>query len=85
MGQGTWDRGRFYNYTAGQGTVLCPILALIANIIIVEKQASIKNLIHQNTPRASPRGVALRISLCRVWWDGEPSPVPFSSPLSTLE
>ena len=58
MGQGTWDRGRFYNYTAGQGTVLCPILALIANIIIIKKQASIKSLIHQNTPRASPRGVA---------------------------
>ena len=26
-----------------------------------------------------PRGVALRISLCRVWWDGEPSPVPLVS------
>ena len=30
----------------------------IFDVIIIEKQASIKSLIHQNTPRASPRGVA---------------------------
>ena len=41
----------------GQGTVLCPILALIANIIIIEKQASIKSLIPK-----TPRGQALGVS-----------------------
>ena len=30
----------------------------IFDVIIIEKQASIKSLIHQNTPRASPRGAA---------------------------
>ena len=34
----------------GQGTVLCPILALIVNIIIIEKQVSIKSVIHQKHP-----------------------------------
>ena len=30
----------------------------------------------KSTPRACTRGVALRIQLCRVSWDKEPSPVP---------
>ena len=49
----------------GQGTVLCPILALIVNIIIIEKQASIKSLIHQNTPRACALGVSQSLPRAR--------------------
>ena len=34
----------------------------------------------KNTPRTCPRGAVLWIQLCRVRWDGEPSPVPFPFP-----
>ena len=47
---------------------ICPVL----DTIIVEKRASIKNVFHRkNTPRASPRGVALRIQLCLARWPGD--------------
>ena len=40
----------------GQGTVLCPILALIVNIIIIEKQVSIKSMIYPKHPEGLPSG-----------------------------
>ena len=77
-------------------TVLCPIFALIVNIIIIEKQVSIKSMIYPKHPEdVCPRGAVLWIQLCRVRWDKEPSPVPlqkrinhwkyllFHSPLSS--
>ena len=59
--------------------VLCPILALIVNIIIIEKQVSIKSMTYPKHPEGlCPRGAALIVYLCQIRWAGEPSPVPFT-------